>query len=238
LCELGARDRLVAVADSKSGLPEAVSGLPRVGRSMGQPSAESILALNPDLVCCSASQAEPLARAGLRTFMVDANGLEGVLDLTLRLGKTIGKAAEAEALVAGFRRRMQVVAERVKGAPELLVYFEGQGKSRGQGTLTHDLITLAGGRNLAGEQLASGTGASYPLISTEVLIQRDPDIIILDGSEGDPLTVAKARPGWAKLKAVRTGRVYASNITYTDWTPQCIEGLEAFARMFHPERFT
>ena len=48
----------------------------------------------------------------------------------------------------------------------------------------------------------------------------------------------KARPGWHDLPAARSGRVFAGNThLFSRSGPRLVDGVEALARMLHPEAF-
>jgi iron complex transport system substrate-binding protein len=48
----------------------------------------------------------------------------------------------------------------------------------------------------------------------------------------------RALPGWEKLPAVRSGRVYAGNTQlFSRSGPRLVDGVETLARMLHPDRF-
>ena len=51
--------------------------------------------------------------------------------------------------------------------------------------------------------------------------------------------VVKQRDGWRDLPAVRSGQVFAgSTHLFSRSGPRLVDGLEALARMLHPEVFT
>ncbi|WP_459918794.1 hypothetical protein [Desulfocicer niacini] len=49
------------------------------------------------------------------------------------------------------------------------------GKTRSNGSLTHDLITRAGGINIAKDE-----PVPFPILSQEFIIQQNPDVIIVE----------------------------------------------------------
>jgi iron complex transport system substrate-binding protein len=97
--------------------------------------------------------------------------------------------------------------------------------------LTHDLITRAGGINIAKDE-----PVSFPILSQEFIIEKNPDIIILSEWGTKPSTI-KNRDGWKNIKAVKSDRILVSKSGYTGYTPRCLDGLEVYARFFHPGLF-
>jgi iron complex transport system substrate-binding protein len=232
ICQLGASQKLVALCDGPC--PDEVKGLPRVGKAFWSFSVEAIIGAKPDLVFCWRAASDELSRRGIRTFMVETRSLEGVIALVGEIGREIAQSEAADKLIAEMRGRVTAIKAKLantSGTP--LVYFESGsiGKTRGLGTLTHDLIGLAGGRNIAGNE-----PVPYPLLSAEHIIEQNPDVIIVE-EYGQPVGDVGKRDGWRNLKAVRDGRIYQAAVSYTNYTPRCVEGLEKFAEWFHPEAF-
>ncbi|MFN3929064.1 MAG: ABC transporter substrate-binding protein, partial [Thermoflexus sp.] len=76
-------------------------------------------------------------------------------------------------------------------------------------------------------------------ISLEELIRQDPDLIILGTANyGETPEKVRQRPGWSRLRAVREGRIYPIDADLISRPgPRIVEGLEALARIIHPELF-
>ena len=96
------------------------------------------------------------------------------------------------------------------------------------------MIDRAGGYNIGGS--LSGAWAQ---ISLEELVVLNPDFILLGDSIWGvtPESVAQ-RPGWEVLTAVQNGKVYPfdDNIVSRPG-PRLVDGLEALARLLHPDLF-
>ena len=95
-------------------------------------------------------------------------------------------------------------------------------------------------RTAGGENLGAGLKGSWIQISLEELIRLDPAVIILgDYTLGGvkPEMVAQ-RAGWEGLKAVKERRVYIFEDNLGSRPgPRLLDGLEALARLLHPELF-
>jgi iron complex transport system substrate-binding protein len=104
------------------------------------------------------------------------------------------------------------------------------------GTFINLIINRAGGANFA--ELA-GITDSYPQISLEQLVVAPPDFIILgDSMWGTTPEVVAGRPGWDALAAVTEGRVFSFDDNLVSRPgPRLVDGLEALARLLHPEAF-
>jgi iron complex transport system substrate-binding protein len=104
----------------------------------------------------------------------------------------------------------------------------------GPGTFVDLLIDRAGGINI-GATLSS----QYPQISLEQLVVSNPAIIILgDSAYGETPAKVSARPGWGTLTAVQTGQIYPFDDNLVSRPgPRLVDGLEALAKLFHPDLF-
>ena len=104
----------------------------------------------------------------------------------------------------------------------------------GKGSFIHEMIEIAGGHNIAGD-----IAQPFPRISSEFVINSDPEVIILPymgrnfGKEA-----LKQRQGWEKISAIKTGRVYddIGSQVITIPSPRLIlYGLPALLKRIHPE---
>jgi len=97
------------------------------------------------------------------------------------------------------------------------------------------LIELSGGRNIF-----SDSSDPYPIISSELAIERDPEIIVISTGymSGLAREEISQRAGWDRISAVKNRRIYEmdENIL-TRPGPRIVDGLEALARVIHPELF-
>jgi iron complex transport system substrate-binding protein len=104
----------------------------------------------------------------------------------------------------------------------------------GSGTFIHYIIDQAGGTNAA-----SALQGDFAQISTEQLIDVDPDIILLaDAPYGTTPESVAARPGWETIAAVQENALYPidPNIMSVPG-PRLVEALEVTAKFLHPELF-
>ncbi|MDQ7792902.1 MAG: ABC transporter substrate-binding protein [bacterium] len=239
LFALGLGSRVVGVTTWCNYPPEA-AGTEKVGDAWA-PNYELIVGLEPDLVLAAGTaESEIVTRLealGIPVFVVDAPTIEAVGQQILLIGEVTGASIEAGDIAAGIGRRLDDVRGRVMAAggerPSVFWVLDEFLWTVGPGSFVHDLITLAGGRNLA-----EGLGLPYAQYSLEVLIEQDPDVIIaatLDPSFGPGLADL---PGWNSLKAVREGRVYRVDGDLVSRPgPRVAEGVETVARLLYPEIF-
>lgn len=223
--------------------PPAARKKPKVG-GIVNPSVERILAQRPDLVIGMRLNPKPvlraLANAGVATYAAEPRSVEEVMATVETAGALTGQRDEAERLVKNLRERLDAVRRAVQGLPRptvMLLYSQDPLWVAGAGTFPDRAIQLAGGRNAAGDV----TG--YKQYDAEMLLARDPDVILLTsmkgGKENAQLRAFVERPSVRDLSAVRESRVYVINADTVDRAgPRIVEGVEQIAEKLHPQRFT
>jgi iron complex transport system substrate-binding protein len=242
LALLGAADAVVAVGDWVRSPPE-LARLPKLG-SYDAPAAERVLELGIDTLVTSASVAgrserAELERLGVRVVELDTSTFAGTLAAIAAVGELVGRQREAAELVAAIRSRLAAVARRVAGAPRprvLAVVGREPLFVAGPGSHLDELVTLAGGVNVAAD-----AGSAWALVSLEAMLARRPEVI-LDCSDNRPGAPRGALPGawasWPFLPAVAAGRVFQVDPDrLTIPGPRLPEMAEAVARFLHPEIF-
>lgn len=246
LFALGAGSQMVG-RDTFSDYPEQAKTIPDIGGGFGELNIEAILAQNPDLVFTSAltppEQIKALTDAGLTVFTLgnpkDFSELYASLET---LAQLTGHETEAAALIGELKQRVAAVEEKLAGVSQRpLVFYEIDGTdpnavwTPGPGTFIDTLINMAGGENL-GAKLQG----EWVQISLEELIARDPDLILLGDALWGGVTVesVQARAGWEALEAVQNGSVFPFDDNLVSRPgPRLIDGLEALARLLHPDLF-
>jgi iron complex transport system substrate-binding protein len=234
LCALGVGDRLVGV-DKWSDYPAHVQTLPKVGRIEADP--EAVMALHPDLVVACTSvpgmerNVERLEAHGLVLAVAEPTDLLGTLRSIRTIGQAIGRAAEADALVAAMEERIARVADVARRAEPISVYWEWWPKplsaAAGRGWMT-GLIDSAGGRNVFADVDASSVRPA-----DQDVIARDPATIFVCwcGAKTPPdVEQIRGRTGWGAMRAITDARVYAMpEGLFARPGPRLVEGLERLA---------
>jgi len=236
---LGLGDRLVGVTKF-SYFPKEAQKKPKVG-AYTDINVEKVIMLNPDLVIATADgnkrgDVEMLEEARIPVYVVNPRRIEQVLDTIERLGEMCGVPDRAKRLVSHLRERVVRVVKEVrrKARPRVLLQINVRPlMSVNRNTIHHEIIQLAGGRNVAGDQ-----PITYPRLSMEEVIRRRPEVIIISSMERDRES-EKARKEWFRwhtLPAVRKGNVYLIDSDLIDRSaPRIVDGLEEMARLIHPE---
>ncbi|MBC8132326.1 MAG: cobalamin-binding protein [Deltaproteobacteria bacterium] len=239
LFAIGAGEQLVGI-DNYSDQPAAqVGAIAKVGSNY-EPSIEKVVALAPDVVFTSLSAnrretAEALQRLGIPVFVTDTRAVLE-MDRTFRsLGAITGHAREAEEQIRRLAAGLDAVARRVAGRPRvgvLVVVWDDPLYVAGRRTFTHDLIEIAGGKNIA----ADATGfVKYPL---EHVLRLAPEVIVLPthSAESQGARAVGYWSRWPELPAVRDKRVTAvEDAVISRPGARLVEGADLLARIIHPQ---
>ena len=237
---LGAGDRLVAV-DDFSDFPAEAKALPKVGGFRASP--ERILSFAPDVVLAitTGDLAPTLETQGQRVLVFDPPDFEAVYRNIALIGAVLDRDAAARALVERMRSRIGAVAERSKTAanrPRVLHEIDASDPTKiyvaGPGNFIDAMIQAAGGTNVG-----ASAASKYPQLSSEEIVRSDPEVIVLsDANFGATPAVVSARAGWSSISAVRNGRVYPIDPDIVSRPgPRLADGVEAYAKLLHPELF-
>lgn len=205
---------------------------------------ERVVALEPDLVLVasytSADFVKQLIDAKLPVMKLELfTSIEGIKQNILTLGRAVGEEARARAMVEEMARRIAEIKRRVAASPKRpgVLTYGPTGSTAGRETTFDEMVTLAGGRNLAAESGIVG----HVNISVERLVMIDPETIIL--SSWNPEAPGFEQmflndPALKRLSALRSKQVYAIPEKYLTTVSQYIvEGAEKMARLVHPELF-
>jgi len=244
LFAIGAGGRVVGVT-AWCNAPEAARALPKVGGFAATTvNLEAIVALRPDLVVAGDEAhrlvVETLGGLGVPALAVKVRSFADLFALMRRLGTLTGESEPAERVVQGLERRVAAVAARTAAIPverRPRVYwevFDAPLMTAGRASMLGQLIELAGGRNLFAD-----LREEYPQIGAEAVVARDPEVILgadMASTGAGALTAAglRARPGWAGLAAVRSGRVIALPADPVSRPgPRLVDALEQVEALLH-----
>jgi iron complex transport system substrate-binding protein len=205
------------------------------------PNLEMIVGLRPDVVFVAGDANRwgtlvLLERLNIPVYGVKPIGVEGVFDSIEKVGEAVGRRQQAEALIAGMRRRLDAVSAKVRDLAKPKVLYAVWVDPlivAGRETVIDDLIGLAGGANAVRER-------GFPRLGLEEVFAHPPDLILLAFDRGGVgyRDVLPRLPGWKEMPAVRQGavRVIDGNLMNRPG-PRIVEAVEVLARMLHPEAF-
>ncbi len=238
---LGQGHRLVGVA-AFSDFPEEAKKIPQIGSHVHL-DLEKIASLNPDL-CIGVREGNPtstvqrLNALNIPVYIVDPKNFDTVMKSISEIGSLLGCPDNAASLVKDMSARIHAVKTKVLKADHRPGIFFQIGISPivsvGHSTFVHELIELAGGKNLAAGAIP------YPRFSKEQVLSMMPEIIIITSMARDGRfeEVKSEWNMWDQLPAVKNKRIFIIDSDIVNRpTFRLISGLEALAALIHPEFF-
>jgi len=244
LFAVGAGDEVVGVT-SYCNYPQEATTREQVGGITNKSlSIEAIVALEPNLVLASGSQNEIiplLEQAGLVVISLDPATLDDIFANIELVGQVTGHFDQATTLTDDLRRRVEAVRARVATIPadqHPNVFYEVWDDplmTAGPNTFIGQMIEIGGG-----ESIFADVNEDWPQVSSEVIVERNPEIIFGPDSHGSAL-MAEAiatRPGWANISAVQNDQIYLLDSDMASRPgPRLVNILEEIARDLYPDLF-
>lgn len=229
LFEIGEGHRIIGTHDFVAYPPEAVN-IARVGTSFDM-NIEAAVALEPDLVVVfSSSDVSSLERTGMRVLYLESLGFDfrKVSDNIRLWGGIVGNPEAADAVAEKFDSRVHLIEKKMEGLKQGQRVFQDEGDlwTPGPDTLVGEVMTLLKLQNIAHD--VSG----YAQLSPEIIVQRDPEIIIASYEN-----TLSDRPAFKEVTAVKEKRVFVSAGLLSIAGPRFIDGVEALAEWVYPDLF-
>jgi iron complex transport system substrate-binding protein len=239
LFALGLNEEIVGVT-SFCDYPEAALAKPKIGGFVN-PSIEKIISLKPDLIMGTrdGNRLETIHRLndlGFSVYVVNPKGFDGVIKTIQNIGEIVARKDESKRIIKNTMTRKENIVRLTQSLPKPKVFFQiGNAPiiTVGRGSLGDDLISLAGGKSISEDELVT-----YPLYSIETILSKAPEIIIMSSMESkkDYSNLIKWWQNWKSIPAVKESAIYVIDSDLVDRpTPRMLEGLEALAKMIHPE---
>jgi iron complex transport system substrate-binding protein len=168
-------------------------------------SAEELLRYDPDVVIAGEYTTPftrlQLERLGYDIVTITSETTIADIERNLRIvGRALAQEARAEQQVSELRERARASAARQPARPVTAVVVRPGGFTVGSDALAHDLMTLAGIRNVAAEQGLDRWGS----LSMETLVRSSPDLLVLSDYHANEPSLANAvleHPALARLGA-------------------------------------
>lgn len=237
ICALGAGDQLVAVEKFEN-CPSGSNSKPSVDAF--QPNLEAVAAYNPDLVFTTYNPSgfvESLRRLNIPVIFLDVPAnIAGVYDSIELFGDITGKEAAADELVSAMKKRQDAVTSKIGSSTGPSVYHELDNTyyTAAPQSFVGDFYKL-----LKASNIAEGASSDYPQLSAEVIIQRNPQVIVLaDEEAGVTVASVKARAGWDVVDAVKNDRICTINPDIVSRPgPRVVDAMEELAECLYPDKF-
>ncbi|MBI0583697.1 MAG: ABC transporter substrate-binding protein [Methanomassiliicoccus sp.] len=239
--DLDAKGKVVAVDSSSMWMVNNQTDNITNMREVSKLSVESVIDQDPDLVVIwNFDMYSPLITnmesSGMKVVAFYPKNITTILSTIEVLGEAIGEKDKAKEMVTSMQARIDAVVEKTSGLSESerpKIYLELMskgGQTVGNGTMSNDLINMAGGYNIF------SNGTKNWLASTESIVEKNPDIIIIENQSAKTNDVLKATLG-PSVTAVSEDKIYRIDGTTLTTSPRVVDALENMAKWFHPELF-
>jgi iron complex transport system substrate-binding protein len=249
---------LVASSASSRAIDDQVRSLAAEQSALYEIDVETLAALAPDLILtqaqcdvCAVRYEDVIdavrttpALGGTRVLALNPRTLSDVLTDVARVGEAAGALAAARRTVDALAARVTAVQARSQSLPAggrvRVAFLEWLEPPMLGANWMPQLVELSGGD--CGE-VAAGQHSSYA--DWPQIAAFDPQVVVLAPCGFDlARTIVEAQvlpgvPEWARMSAVRAGRVYAAdgNAYFNRSGPRLVDSLEILAHLFHPEIF-
>lgn len=177
LFAIGAGDRVKGRTDYCS-YPEEASKVESIG-TYASPNTELIISMEPDVVFASDYVDETiknqLEAAGTRVVVFSANRVEEIEAVIEMAGQILNLQANARKLTDQMEADLKEVQDSIKGkAGQKSIFVDiGDFYSAGPGSLLDDELNKLGVTNIA-----AGSGETWPQLSVETIIEKNPDLYL------------------------------------------------------------
>lgn len=154
------------------------------GVATNRGTAEEVVRQQPDLILASPWSTPVLrrlaAKVGAPVVEIDsANSFDDIRLIVRQVGEAVGEPERAEALIADMDRKLTALERSRPVKPIEVVAWSSGDSAPGAGTLTDEIIRMAGATNLGRRQ----PGGGYSSFGVEELLAARPDAI-MRGEDG------------------------------------------------------
>jgi iron complex transport system substrate-binding protein len=247
---LGAKERIVGLSNSALQKPFAPN-VTDVG-SWNNPNIEAIISLKPDIVITYVQWPEKekledkLEGTGIKVVRLDFYRMSTIFDELLVLGRILGHEEKAEEIVHYWKSQLELIKSRTEKLERIKVYWESFSNysAAGNGTGWNDIILIAGGENVFGNE------SGYPKVDAEKIIAKNPEVFIKSVSSSvfrayrddaskliEFHASIKSRPEIGQIDAGRSDRVYVIAAEMLHGTLGLIVETAYVAKILHPSEF-
>jgi len=201
---LGLSEKVVAVAGHCDYPPDALKK-PKIGDV--NLNIEKLLEFHPDLIVADNGLSDNLISRsdsmGATVLFLDSKDVDGIFNSIVLLGKATGENEVSHQLVNSLKEQVKDIREKFppKKTKVFVEIWPDPLMTVGAKSFINDIITLAGGINIAGYMEKNDIQ-----ISSEWVVEKDPQVIIVSTPGTRDRVIF--RTGWQEISAIREKHVY------------------------------
>jgi len=232
LYAIGAGDRIVATTEYAD-YPKAALKIPRVGNANGI-QIERVIELKPDLVIVwqggnKSADIQKLKSLGVNLLSTQPFKISDISKELRQLGKLTGLEQQANKVIEEVEKRYKEITNKYKSRSKVKTFYQ----------LWHDPLTSIGPdswlesllNDCNAENIFKDAFSSYPVVSIESVLVKNPQAIIIPHHSGDNDLQATEKTRiwkkWSEISAVKNGHVSVINGDLLHrFTPRVLDGLQ------------
>ena len=242
---LGAEEQIIGISGSEDYPPSVINKTVCDYRA----DPEKIIALNPDVVLIRSfilerypRFVETLEKIGIPVINLNPEDWNDLEPYLVKLGIITGREESARQLIQDLYSGAKRFTIDSDYRPR--VFFEAISdifSTTTPGSIVDQLITMAGGLNIASDAVATSPDSRIADYGIERLLSKAEDIDIYIAQTGRMNRVSVPsiyeRPGFNNIRAVQNRQVFVVNESIVSRpTPRLLWGLEELFKIFHPNK--
>ena len=234
-------DSTLVGRDDFSDFPPSALSIPIVGDAFSV-NLETIVELEPNLVYLSFdSYKHDIENLDIPVLFIEpSKSISEVLQNIELAGDIFDKQENAQQLIAGIEEELVLLdssLEQISGSPSIYFELDPGLWTVGPNTFIGDILSRLKVTNIVQEN-----DGDFPQFSNEMIIERNPDIIILAHSSSSHLSQLSAeistRPGWDNISAVTNNRIYKMDSDLINRPgPRIKQGIIEMAKLIYPNTY-
>lgn len=232
------KEELLVGVTSYCNYPSEVSEKEIIGDYNG-PNIEKLIELGVELYITDWIDEEirgQLNASGIKTVVIYPSTYEAIYERIELLGSILNSEDKADELVSNIKDKTAEILKKVEGEESKRVFFENWHDplgTVGQGSFIDEMITMSGGENISGDMQSS-----FGEFSSELLIERNPEVYLTTDDGFKTIDDIKERPGYNEIEAIKNDRIYFLDPDITSRPgPRIVIALESIAKAIYPDKF-
>jgi len=186
--------------------PESVKNIPVIGDMLNL-NFEKIIELKPDLIFMTVEgntkeTFDKLKTLGVEVYVVNPRDINGILNSIKNIAEVLDKKDTARALIDLLQKRIDKIHKHnLKFETAMFVISFVPLMIAGENTFINDILKHANLKNIS-----PSTISSYPIISREEVLKKNPDWIFIPSSYSME-EILEYYPEWKNLSAIKKGKI-------------------------------